>query len=334
MSNDAINKTDKLFLVHRLLVSKPEGYSRQALSQLCGVSSRTISRYLGALQAEPYRLPLDRDRGPPYRWFIMPGARVTLPPVNFDLEDAVALTIAARLLSRYADERNQHLIDALSKLVTILPEAPTPHIQRIIDSLAQRKANPTFDRVFEAVVTAWTTRRVVAIDYFSNSAGRVKTYYLSPYLIEPSVVGHSTYVLGPCKGDARLYVTLKLERALDAVVTDEPYQIPSNFDGVALLNTAWEIMYQTPGEELVEVKLRFIPAVTPRVRESYWHPSQKIEDDPDNEGGCIFRVWIAHVLEIVPWVRQWGPQVEVIAPPDLRERIAREMKEAAAVYRE
>jgi predicted DNA-binding transcriptional regulator YafY len=80
----------------------------------------------------------------------------------------------------------------------------------------------------------------------------------------------------------------------------------------------------------MEVALRFTPAVTPHVRERHWHASQTLEATP--EGGCVLRVCVAEPLEMQPWIRSWGAQVEVLAPGWLRERIAAELRQAADQY--
>ena len=74
----------------------------------------------------------------------------------------------------------------------------------------------------------------------------------------------------------------------------------------------------------------FSAAVAARIRESYWHPSQQLEDLPG--GGVQLRVSLPSLLEITPWVRGWGPEAIVVGPPELREEIATSMAAAAANY--
>jgi predicted DNA-binding transcriptional regulator YafY len=103
--------------------------------------------------------------------------------------------------------------------------------------------------------------------------------------------------------------------------------IPDDFDARSLLGRAWGVMY---GDETTVVTLRFSPRVARRVKESIWHESQHLEDCPD--GGCIMRVQVAHTLEMQPWIRGWGADCEVLAPPALRAEVAEEMRRAAEVY--
>jgi predicted DNA-binding transcriptional regulator YafY len=44
-------------------------------------------------------------------------------------------------------------------------------------------------------------------------------------------------------------------------------------------------------------------------------------------------VQVSEPLEMQPWIRSWGAQLEVIAPEWLRERIADELQQAAEQYR-
>ena len=84
------------------------------------------------------------------------------------------------------------------------------------------------------------------------------------------------------------------------------------------------------GDQTVEVHLRFSPEAAPFVRERNWHSSQVMESDSD--GNLSLRVEIADPREMLPWIRSWGPQVEVLEPDWLRERVADELRNAAEIY--
>ena len=78
----------------------------------------------------------------------------------------------------------------------------------------------------------------------------------------------------------------------------------------------------------VEVRLRFSAAVAPRVRESVWHHSQTLADTTD--GGCELSMRVGGIKEVRAWVLGWGADVEVLAPPALRDDVhdhARRMME-------
>jgi CRISPR-associated endonuclease/helicase Cas3 len=110
----------------------------------------------------------------------------------------------------------------------------------------------------------------------------------------------------------------------------ETFEVPANHDHAELLRNTWGI-WRPDEDGPVEVVLRFSAAVAARVRESRWHKSETIQSD--DAGGVIWRGVVGDVLEISPWIRGWGKEVEVLAPAALRESIADDARAAAAQYR-
>ena len=294
------------------------------LATLCEVNKRTIQRDLHALQEEG--VPLWDDGGRPPRYGIIEG--YYLPPIHLTLDDALALFLAARLLARYADTFDPHIATALAKLAGILPEGMAEHVHATIRSLLQRRKDPRFVEVLRVLALGWASRRKVRIRHRAARSENVHDYVLSPYFIEPSAAGNATYVIGHASYFEALH-TFKVERILSAELTKESFELPEGFDGPALLATAWGIWY---GEETEEVVLRFMPEATRRVQETLWHPSQVLEELPD--GGCLLRLQVAAPEEMVYWIRGWGPQVVVLAPAWVRERMAAEAREMLRGYEE
>lgn len=147
---------------------------------------------------------------------------------------------------------------------------------------------------------------------------------IAPYALEPTASG--IYVIGHDEWSGAIR-TFKLDRLEKAAVLKEEFIIAEDFDLEAYLATGWRIM---AGDEVSEVILRFTPAATPHIWERQWHPSQKLEQADD--GGCILRVYVAEPLEMQPWIRSWGAQIEVLAPTWLRQQIAAELRQAAEQY--
>jgi predicted DNA-binding transcriptional regulator YafY len=64
-----------------------------------------------------------------------------------------------------------------------------------------------------------------------------------------------------------------------------------------------------------DVVLEFENRVAERVRESLWHPDQKLEELP--EGRVRLTLPLNTTMELESWIRGWGPYVRVIEPSDL-----------------
>jgi predicted DNA-binding transcriptional regulator YafY len=321
--SDAQSKEERLYLLQKLFEQPGRRLRTYEIAEKLGVSDDTAKRYIAELSTTG-RLPLRKDG---QFWILAEYARIEHLQVHLSVAEATALYVAGRLLSQIHDERNRHVLLALTKLVEALP-APLQLPQRAVVDTAMQRQQGQEDRsqIFEAIAMGWANRRKVRLRY-SPPKKRTFECSFSPYLLEPSGIGRTIYAIGQSDPPNALR-TYKLERIEQATITEEPFLIPEDFDGPALLARAWGVMYGD--EELVEVRLRFSHAVTKRVRETLWHPTQTITQTSE---GCEWSALIGDTLEIENWIRGWGADCEVLAPQNLREKIIVNVRQAARMYR-
>ena len=236
----------------------------------------------------------------------------------------MALVLAGLQLTRTLDKQNHHVISALNLLATTLPEMPGKHLKRAADRMETYRRDPTGVSVLERIAEGWGSGNKVKVGYRSPNSGVLRERVIAPYALEPTASGVYVIAFDDWAGDIR---TFKLSRLESAQLLDERYTIPEDFDAEAYLSSSWGIM---TGEDVWEVLLRFVPSATPLVTERRWHASQQLETTPD--GSCLLRVWVSEPLEMQPWIRSWGAQVEVLAPDWLRSCIAEELQHAAGQY--
>ena len=313
-----MTKAERLKDMERVLIQR--SWSVPDLVKRYEVDRSTIYRHLLELEQE---LPLEQ-RAEDGRYFINKTRYISSVRVN--LHEALALYLAARRLFRQTRVCQPHVAEALGKLATALRQPMTERLVQASVAISQQEENPRLVKVLETLVEGWAEGIKVRIRHQALHSQRAYSYVISPYLIEPSVWGDATYVIGysDYHGDI---ATFKVERIEKAVLTTERYEIPDDFDEQALLRHAWGIWY---GEEPTTVRLKFSPRVTRRVKESIWHLSETVEDTED--GGCIWTAEVGAVQEMMPWIRGWGADVEVVEPRELRDRMATEASRLARVY--
>ena len=318
-------KAARLEQTKLILLAHPEGLTRAEIARRLNVHRSTVARYVRALEQmgvpiweEGQRIGILRDR---YQ-----------VQVSMTMHEAMAVHLAARLLATRMDERNPHAASALRKLGEALGYL-APLISRhlllsaeVMEDQALRQ-DPVFIDVLETLTRAWSQGRKVKVWHWHERTDRVYEYVLSPYFLEPYAVGRTIHVIGFREPPGAVR-TLKVERIRRAEITKEPYTVPSDFDPRDLLRDAWGIWYTE--REPVEVVLRFHPRVAYRVRETRWHPSEHVEEQPD--GFLIWRAWVAEPQEMLPWIRGWGADVEVLAPEDLRVALQREARRLMHLY--
>jgi proteasome accessory factor B len=311
------SRTARLREIEELLLLTPEGLQATELARRLHVDRRTIYRDIDFLCDEG--VPLWQKDG---RFGINRTRYLTT--VHLSFHEAIALVLAGLLLSRTIDERNPHVTAALRKLAITLPRPFTAHLKRAADRVQTNVDGQRQVAVLEAIAEGWGTSHKVQVAYRSPRSGVLRERIIAPYALEPTASG--IYVIGHDDWSNAIR-TFKLDRLEKAAVLKEEFTITEDFDLEAYLATGWRIM---AGDEVSEVVLRFTPAAAPHIWERQWHPSQKLEQADD--GGCILRVYVAEPLEMQPWIRSWGAQIEVLAPAWLRQQIAAELRQAAERY--
>jgi proteasome accessory factor B len=323
----AFRKRDRLarfYRVVRYLDAHPEGVTPAELGRFLGVARRTVYRDLEAIQEE-LGIPVWAENG---RWGL--AADALLPALRLTLGEAMAVYLAARLMAKYADSYDPDLASAFVKLGEALPAVIGQHVQRTLDVMARRPPDPAGARHLRSLAQAWAARRIVELTYDASTydPGRgTRTARVHPYLIEPSAETHALYLIGWDETRSALR-TFKVERIRRLTVTAEAFEAPG--DGVVenALERAWGIIADQ-GD--VEVVLRFGQGVASRVAEATWHPTQAVHHEAD--GALTWRATVSGTVEIRTWILSWGPDVEVLAPPALREEVAALLAAAADHYR-
>ena len=313
----------RFYRVLRFLAAHPEGASVDAVAGFVAMSRRTVYRDLRALEGE-IGIPLWNEDG---RWGIVEGA--FLPPLRLTLDEAVAFFFAARLTAQFADRYDPDMGAAFQKLAEILPPVVARHLERTIDVLASRPPDERLTRNLRLLARAWAERRVVELTYdaATYSPGRPpRRSRVHPYLIEASATTRALYLMGydESRGAVR---TFKLQRVLELSIAPETFEPPDPAVVQEGLARAWGVIAD---QEEVEVELRFDAEIASLVTETTWHPTELVMRQED--GSVLWRARVPGTLEIRRWILGWGAQVEVLAPPELRDEVAATYRKAAARY--
>jgi proteasome accessory factor B len=313
------SRAARLRRIEELLYRSSHGLTAIEIAAATGVDRRTAYRDIELLSEGG--VPIWQDGG---RFGIV--RQDYLSTVRLTLQEALSLFIAGRLLARFADERDPHIVSALTKLAGSMPEPLASSLARTAESIADQPVNDRYVQVREAIVLSWAQRRKVRLWYRSPRSGEVHPRDFAPYFIEAAGAGYSAYVIG-FDDTANAMRTFKLDRLERAQMLDETYAIPADFDPQTYLASAWGIM---AGGTPASVALEFSPRVASLVKERRWHASQEI--DELESGGLLFSVKVSEPREMLPWIRSWGGEVEVLEPAELRAEVGADAWRAAARY--
>jgi len=328
-TNDSAVRAKRLIALRTMIASQPgRRWRTKELAEALHVSEDTITRDLRDMSSDGSLPLISHGSTAGFTWELSSDFPVHLEPLHLDYAAGAALYAAARLLWQQQDERNAVVRHALLQLIAILPEPVRAHLKAIVsEQTPGDPASPVQDttEIFTVLSQGWLSGRVVELTYEPPNKSPF-TRRFSPYLLEPSGIGHTLYFIGHSDPPGALR-TYKLERIRAASLTDQRFTVPSDFDGISLLSRAWGVMYGDG--EPVHIKLRFSQFVSARVRETTWHASQTLTPIPN---GLIWEADIGDITEIRPWIRGWGADCEVLEPTGLRDEMIREVHRLALTY--
>ncbi len=330
-----MDKFDRIFDLHRLLKSRRYPVSRDQLLRELECSNATLKRTISYMR-DFLNAPIEYDRSRNgYYYPVYPGGypgggeRIyELPGLWFNPSELYALLTI------------QHLMTQLEP--GLLGEQLAPFKARIEQLMAhQRLGNKEFAarvrvlhvaarrhdwKHFQACTGATIQRKKIAIEYFARGNAERTRRIVSPQRI--CYYRDNWYLDGWCHAREGLR-TFAVDRIQSVSAVDEPAKNISNAELDEFLGSAYGI-FSGKADNLAV--LRFSAESARWVAEEEWHPKQsgKFLDD----GRFELQVPYAKDTELIMEIGKYGPDVEVISPPELRLAVRSRLQLALAHYQE
>lgn len=319
----ALGRTERLRLLEKKYLYG--AYTDEEMAELVGVGSRSTiykDRQLLIEAGVPF---IEVERG---RWKI--DRQKYMSEMRVNVHEAAMLYLMARRAARQTRSPNPHLVSVLR---TVALKLHQPLMDRLLVATdfvpAPPEERPAETAILEKIVLCWVEERKIRIRYRGLRSRQPTVHLVSPYLLEPSLLNDTIYLVGYSETMQKI-APFKVTRIAQAADTTQPIVPPESFDEHAFVRNVWSI-WDGDGE-LVTVKLRFRgETAVRRVQESIWHPNQA-EPALLPNGDLIWSTQVAEWREMVPWVRSWGANVEVLEPSEMRDKMTGEARRLAEVY--
>ncbi|MFO7246881.1 MAG: YafY family protein, partial [Bacillota bacterium] len=274
------------------------------------VSRRTIERDLAYLR-DVFGAPIRHE--PKCRGYVYTEEGFELPPLTLRQGEIAALMVVARLMSEHRESPLAPVVhNFLSLLDRLLPQevlVDQAELERVV-TFAPSHVLGDPERLaglMEKIMGAVRDRRRLQLRYYSVSRGEESVRKVDPYNLYFARGGW--YLIGHCheRQGIRMFA---LQRVRDVTVLDEPFVIPPTYSAEEFMRSAWQVFR---GDEAVAVRLRFLPPVSRQVAERRWHPTQRVEPQPD--GTLLLHLEVAHTPELeggsctgASTARSWSPR--------------------------
>jgi proteasome accessory factor C len=297
------------------LAAREEGVTLEHLARALECTRHDVVRDLEEIAAREYYHPAGSGDAVQIG---LDGERVRIwttgqfrRPVRLLPREALALGLGLRVLAAEAPAEERHrLLEAAAALEVQL--AVPPAAARVIAFEAEARG----DELLPVVAGAIRERRRVVLRYVKPGAAGPEPRDVAPYRLVHG--GGAWYVLAADRARDGVR-TFRLDRVVSAIVSDEGFDVPADFDARDFLTRDGRLFRDEGGQE---AWVRYSPRIARWIVE-------RTGIRAGEDGSVTIRHQVADPRWLVRHVLQYGADAEVLAPPALRQR-TREAAQALA----
>jgi predicted DNA-binding transcriptional regulator YafY len=310
-----MEQLNRALALHQLLLDFRYPVPRSVILERLECSASTFKRLLELLR-DRYQAPIIWDpiaRG--YRYDTDDG-RFILPGVWLTESEAFALLMANRLLQDVQPGLHQQgLAQLQDRIGTLLGPQWQSQADRLrVESIGRQYVAP---ELFLSLVQALFARRRLQFHY-SAASHQAEIRRISPQRL--CWYRDNWYLLAWCHGREALRI-FALSRIAEPLELDEAAYDSDTLELDALFSNGYGIF---AGNTMQQAELRFDPSAAPWVRDVQWHRDQI--QTLEQSGHIHLSFPYADQRELVRDLMRFSGEIEVLAPPGLRQRVIAAME--------
>ena len=283
-----------------------------------GISRRTVARDLDFLRDEE-RAPLEYDDA--RHGFRLVDETYALPPMTISRREAFSFGLARKLLAHYEgtplhlDMRSvlDKIAESMEGDITIEPDWLSEHVGVLPEDRVR------IDPAVWAQLAGFIERREGIRAEYQTFTGRVSNYDLQPYHL---LAYHGNWYLLARNVEKDKVETFALSRFRRIEAGGGPFTRPPDFNPETYAMQAFGII---GGEEPIKVRLLFESKLAVYITERQWHATQEFKVLSD--GRVEMRLETTGRKELIRWILSWMPDVKVLAPKSLKDRITEKLQD-------
>lgn len=306
-------KLDRALTLVHMLSQSIDGLTLDEMAEGLGVTRRTVERLRDIVlvhfdldEVIDGRMKRFRIRDAVPRVFARPSP-----------EEIAALQTEAEARAREGSANGALLGTLLAKVRAGLNDKEKHRLEPDLDALArlQRIRLPAGPQVVaEPEVLAAVQRAIVAgagleFDYLAEGASEAKWRRVVPYGL---LHGPVTYLVGKMPRHDKDPVFFRLDRMTGVKLTNEPHEVPAEWDLDAWLAQSFGIWR----EDDHDIVLRVLPSAVAKARAWRFHPDQQLEEDGEE---LIVRFRSGGLREIAEHVFTWNGDLRIEGPEELKK---------------
>ena len=286
------------------------------------ISESTIEKDLWAMRYEGdlgYYAPIrfsKRDRG-----YFYEDENYSIDSIPLNDDDVDALKFAATTLYQFKDidvfRQFDFAIEKIFDRLNITPNVEDEAVTRFVqfETVPQVGGSEYLGTLLQCIKEG----KEISFDYQPFQKREISTYNLDPYLLKE--YRNRWYLIGYHQS-REAFLTFGLDRIRRVDPTEESFQTQDGFDPDKYFKHSIGITAQND-QEPVDVVLAFSPMQGKYIKSQPLHGSQKLLMDTEKE--VRISLHVLPTIELEMQILGYGPGVQVLEPPFLREKIRKQI---------
>jgi predicted DNA-binding transcriptional regulator YafY len=317
--------TERLIKLLLLLAERP--HSQSELAGICRVNNVTIRRNLTELSRHYFIVDERREREIVYKF----GDNYEFRPPTLTPGELATLllaqqTVAAAGITAFGTPFGKYGYTLLEKVRAALPKALREKLEVLAtifgSATMPAKDYSAYAEIIDRLTNAAMSRRRVRMRYYTLHSGKTSDRLFEPYSVYFDPDGATLKVIG-YDHQRKSIIPLSIDHILSLSETEEIFTRPPSYTLSGFLT---ENCFNGIHGEPLTVRLRAF-GVTARVfAERTFHPSQQEIDKTTDRVGNVetitVEMCVARGRGLERFILSWLPEMEVLEPTDLRQKIA------------
>ena len=310
--------------LYQMLSRRHKPLSLEQITRELEISKRTALRYIKELRTQ-HQAPIESVRGLGYvckrkseslelsgQWFF-----------TAELEILLLLHVFMSRMAPSTLESSLHpFIETIKNRLRKSKPNRTFPVERVRILMSHKRTLP--DGVLQSVVSALSDTKRIRIQYNSRSSRTPSQRTLS---IQRLVYYRDHWYIDAWDHSRNDLRTFSLDRIKELERTSE--------SAIQLEDEKLDLTFRVgygifAGSVKGKAKLRFSKEIAPWVATERWHTLQ--ESSFDKGGSYLLEVPYSNTPELVGEILRYGPDVEVLGPPELRTEVQKRLTQAASLY--
>ena len=304
-------------------VNRQEKFTAESVARELETDARTIERTMEFMR-DRFAMMIQWSRA--HRRYIFDPPCEDLPTVRIEPDEDFLLKLLRQMLPAIAGPVQVELLNRVLKKLSLVAGGSNSFAGAMPQGVACAftMMEEAESRHLQVLSEAIDARQELCIDYQSAEASASVERVVHP--LEFGYFDQRWVVLVHYPKRNRP-LTLRLDRIHRVKSNGRTFVRPTDYDPAEMLRGN---LGAYTGTEQHTIRLRLRDHAANDARKKKWHDSQTREELPD--GRLEITLQLNNLVDITHRVLYWGPQVEVLSPPELLARVRAAMQAALAQY--